>query len=137
LGEVAAGGIRRLARAQGRCRHQSLGVDVDRDDASFESAARCTRYEKGTDAARADDRDRVVFALCDAAESVKRDGKWLRHRGRIVVASVRHETADRSRRRHVLGEPSVNLKTKRAVVGAQVGAATKTPKAVPTRDPCA
>ena len=96
LGEISAGGVRGLVRAERRRGGQPLVVDVDRDDLALGRAARGARDDERADPAGSDHRDGIVRALRDARERVEGDGQRLRHRRRVVVARVGDGAADRA-----------------------------------------
>jgi hypothetical protein len=62
------------------------------------------------------------------------DSHGLRHRCRVVVASIRNPMTDGGRGRHVLGETSVHFETKCPVVGAEVRPTLETPGTPTARD---
>ena len=66
LGEIHAGRIRSLRRAERRCSSETLRVDVDRNDPSRDGATRCPRDDERADPPRSDHCDALAgpYSCC-------------------------------------------------------------------------
>ena len=134
---VAAGGSRGLVRTQGRRRRQPVGVDVDRDDAPVDGAARCRRMMN----------EPIPPAPMTATDSsgacATRESAGGRRRAAASSPPRRRRTPPErdgryARAGHVLGELLRRPEGRAYRYSAHRFVRTpKTPRAAPARDACA